>query len=136
VPSSTSRKSSRPEDGIRLADILLYEKVVGQMNTLRAEFTVLSKTKPDNSLNQLKIAIVNERLKDANRLLVGEHKPFATFEEFNSDRMPSNSDVLLVLSDYLAALARWRAAHIYQDVLHHLHWRTLDGDVEVDPAKR
>ena len=136
MPTSTSRKSSRPDDGIRRQDILIYKKVVEQMKTLKEEFTVLSKSKPDNPLNQLKVEIVNERLKDANRLLVGDHKPFSSFEEFNSDRLPTNSDVLLILSEYIAALGRWRAEHVYQDALYIWHWRTLDGDIEVGQENR
>ena len=131
MPMSTSHRNSPPEDALRVADVRLYEKVVDQLKNLKAEFTVLSKTKPDNVLNQLKVEIVNERLKDANQLLIGEHKPFASFDEFGGDKMPTNSDVLLVLSQYLAAFARWRSAHVYVDALHNHYWRTEDGDIAV-----
>jgi hypothetical protein len=131
VPISTSHRNSPPEGLLRVADVRLYEKVVGQLQNLKAEFAVLSKTKPDNALNQLKVEIVNERLKDANRLLIGEHKPFASFDEFGGDKIPTNSDVLLVLSQYLAAFDRWRSAHVYADVLNNWYWRTEDGNIAV-----
>ena len=45
-------------------------------------------------------------------LLVGKFKPFPDFETFDEDELPTNSDVMIVLSQYLNALESWRSAHI------------------------
>jgi len=118
-------------------DVAKFEKVVGQMASLRDEFSVLSKTKPDNALNQFKLDFVNEKLADANYLLSGDYKPFASFAQFDVEKLPSNSDVLVVLSQYLACLERWRSAHVqYSKADYKWLWSVEDADIEADEPTR
>jgi hypothetical protein len=135
VHTSNSRGSSRHDPELTKTDIALFEKVVAQLRTLRDELAVLSKSKPDNALNVFKLQFVNEKLAEANTLLVGEYKPFASFTAFDADNLPSNSDVVLVLSQYLTCLERWRCSHVYYDETDFKwHWRLEDGHIEAAPA--
>ncbi len=96
-------------------DIDLYEKVQSQIEQLYKEITVLSKKSPDSAINKFKLKFINEKLKEANALLVGKHKPFADFETFDEDSLPSNSDVVLILSQYLDCLEGWRSANVFKE---------------------
>ena len=46
---------------------------------------------------------VNQSIKEANELLK-EGKPYSEFESFEEEDLPTNSDVLMMLSLYLDAL--------------------------------
>jgi hypothetical protein len=124
---SSSRGRSRVNVGLQKADITLFEKVSEQLKSLRDDFAVLSKSKPDAPLNVLKVGFVNEKLTEANQLLIGAHKPFAKFDQFDPEALPSNSDVQLVLSQYLSCLEGWRSAHVVK--------RGLDWFWDVEDAR-
>lgn len=123
---SNSRGRSQPSVGLQRSDVYLHEKVVAQLDALRADFVALSKTKPDAPVNKLKADFVNEKLAEANRLVTGTHKPFEKFEQFGLDDLPSNSDVLVVVSQYLSCLEGWRSANVTKDVLG-WYWN-VDGE--------
>jgi hypothetical protein len=123
---SSSRGRSRASASLKKSDVDLFEKVSDQLKSLRDDFAVLSKSKPDAPLNPLKVSFVNEKLAEANSFLTGEHKPFKTFEQFDPDQLPSNSDVQIVLSQYLSCLEGWRSAHV---VKRGYHWEwDMDGE--------
>ncbi len=132
---SSSRGHSRAKPGLKKSDIEFFEKVSEQLQALRDDFAVLSKSKPDGPLNVLKVGFVNEKLAEANQLLTGDHKPFATFEKFDPDDLPSNSDVQLVLSQYLSCLEGWRSAHVLEDALGWA-WETAEGRISARQPSR
>ena len=133
--TSNSHGSSRPESKVKKSDVHLFEKVAAQLTALRDELAILSKSKPDNPLNAFKLEFVNEKLAEANTILVGDYKPFGSFTAFDSENLPSNSDVVLVLSQYLTCLERWRSAHVYYEVTDfEWHWRLEDGDIKAAAA--
>lgn len=78
-----------------------YHKVKGQMSTLFQEIKDLSKKSPDTQLNPFKLEYINEIIADANKILVGEYKPSKNFELFDKDDLPSNSDVVMILAQYI-----------------------------------
>jgi len=87
-------------------DVDLFEKVESQIRKLHNEMSVLSKKNPDSPINKFKLKFINEKLKEANTLLPERHKPFVDFATFDEDQLPTNSDVVLVLSQYLDCLVR------------------------------
>ncbi len=100
-----------------------FERIAGQLTAHHQEFAVQAKAKPDNPINKFKLKMLNEKLTAANALLAGPFKPFADFAEFAEADLPTNSDVALVLSTYLASLERWRSAHVFNDGYSY-YWRT------------
>jgi hypothetical protein len=100
-----------------------FERIAAQLTALHQEFSVQAKSKPDNPINKFKLKMLNEKLASANALLAGPFKPFADFAEFEEADLPTNSDVALVLTTYLASLERWRSAHVLKDGYDH-YWRT------------
>jgi hypothetical protein len=79
-----------------------------QIDRAVSDFDTLSKKKADDPVNTFKIKLVNEMLSSANSLLGKKHRPFCGFELFTEDAVPSNSDVLVVLSQYRACLDKLR----------------------------
>lgn len=77
----------------------LKEKIKSQIRTLRSEFCTLSNKHPNDQVNTFKLKYVNDTLTECNKLL-GEKKPYKDFETFDLDELPTNSDVLLMLSLY------------------------------------
>jgi hypothetical protein len=84
---------------MKLKDIDLYEKVQSQIKQLYEEITILSKKSPDNAINKFKLKFINEKLMEANVLLVGKHKPFTDFENFDEDTLPL---IAMLYSSYLS----------------------------------
>lgn len=66
--------------------------------TLTYEFRRLSEKKPNDAVNEFKLNIVNNVLAEANKEL-GKN-PINGFTQFDTDTMPTNSDVLFVLALY------------------------------------
>lgn len=79
------------------------KNVLNQVRTLKYEFQALSSKKPNDPLNNFKVKYVNQTLADANRAL-GEDKPYKDFDQFRDEELPTNSDVLMMLSLYLDKL--------------------------------
>lgn len=66
--------------------------------TLTYEFRLLSEKKPNDAVNEFKLNIVNNVLAEANKEL--GKSPINGFTQFDTDTMPTNSDVLFVLALY------------------------------------
>ena len=93
------------------ADVELYEKLHGQLLTMRTQFEALSKKNPNDVVNEFKIGLVNKMLEEINGL-IGDYKPFPDFEQFENSPRVFNSDVLLILAHYLTAMSRFKNANI------------------------
>jgi hypothetical protein len=64
-------------------------------------------------------------LEEANGLLNEKYQPFKDFKGFDKDKLPTNSDVVIVLSQYLACLENMRFDNI-QSSLGDWYW-IIDG---------
>jgi hypothetical protein len=89
-----------------------FEAVEAQVSAAREELLVLVKKNPHDALSKFKLSLVNGLLRRANALLAEDERPLADFSEFDADELPSNSDVVVVLAQYLAALENLRVKHI------------------------
>ena len=105
----------------------VFEKMRPQLEGLCNEIKELSKKKPDGSVNKFKLGMINEKLEEANSLLEGDFRPFKEFRLFDEDNLPSNSDVVVILSQYVSALNVWRSAHTHRDPANYnWYWNTTD----------
>lgn len=95
---------------MKKADVELYDKLHGQLLTMRSQFEALSKKNPNDVVNEFKIGLVNKMLADINGL-IGDFKPFPDFEQFENDPRVFNSDVLLILAQYLTSMSRFKNAN-------------------------
>lgn len=113
----------------------IFERVRHQIEVLSKELAILSKKDADAKINAFKLQIVNERLQTANSLLTGVHQPFANFREFENEQLPSVSDVVVVLSQYLSSLEGWRSANVRYDGLWWT-WNIRGASLRAEPATR
>ncbi|WP_187262950.1 hypothetical protein [Pontibacter beigongshangensis] len=95
-------------------EVNLFEKIQSQLDGLLSEITILSKKSPNDGVNKFKLKFINEVLSSANKLLGTPYKPLASFEQFDEDDLPSNSDVTFILSQYLNCFEKMRADNIYR----------------------
>lgn len=95
-----------------LSDIESLEKLIGQLQGLHSEITILAKKSPNDAVNEFKIGLINRVIKTGNKVLGPKYRPFDHFQGFDTDDLPSNSDVALVLAQYMEEAERYRADNI------------------------
>jgi hypothetical protein len=84
-----------------------YETLNPLLEAMYKEFQDLSRKKPDGQVGQTKVRMVNRLLKAVHKLLEGEANR-NYLDELNEDDLPQNSDVVLILSQTVAAMAAFR----------------------------
>jgi hypothetical protein len=115
-------------------DIELLEKLIGHLQGLYDEITLLAKKSPNDGLNPFKLKLVNKVLESANALLKGSYRPFDDFEQFDSDDLPSNSDVTMMLTQYMEQTERYRSDHVVQTSSGRWYYQ-IKGSVSDVPSK-
>lgn len=114
-----------------------FERIQAQLQSLYVEVGALSKKKPDDAINKFKLRLVNGVLGECGELLGQSHQPIAGFTTFSEEELPTNSDVLMVVSLYLNALEKFRADNITQDYTG-WYW-VIDGsqsDIKTGPPRK
>ncbi len=110
-------------------DVERFEKINGQLEGVYEEITSLSKKSPNDSVNKFKLRFINGLLTEANSILDDKHKPFNDFSSFDEDTLPSNSDIVFILAQYLSGMENKRTENIKQQALSpHWYW-VIDGAV-------
>lgn len=97
---------------LTLKDINEMEKLIGQLKGHHKELSALAKKSPNDGVNDFKLKFVNITLQNCNKLLVSKYKPFADFDTFDTDDLPSNSDVTFILSQYMESIEKMRSDNI------------------------
>lgn len=100
---------------MKKAGIDIFEKVQTQLEGLLSEITILAKKSPNDGVNKFKLKFINEILIQANSVLGKTYKPLETFDVFDEDDLPSNSDVTFIVSQYLNCLEKLRADNIMME---------------------
>lgn len=103
-----------------------FEKLQAQLEGLHNEISALSKKSQNDALNKFKLKFVNRIISDSNELLGENYKPFSDFETFEENDMPTNSDVAMMLTQYLSCFEKLRADNVKQE---RLNWFwVIDGE--------
>ena len=85
----------------------LYEVIRPLLQGMYSEFKEFSKKKPEAVLSESKIRVVNRLLEACREVLCAE--PTLKFLDLlDEDVVPQNSDVVLMLSQYEAAMSKFR----------------------------
>ena len=98
----------------RKEDIPEFEKLEQQLHSFLTEISELSKKKPNDPLNKFKLKFINGALEKLNRILADD-RPFPDFQLFDVDDLPTNSDVVVILAQYAAAVYRFRVENTEYD---------------------
>lgn len=110
------------------------EKLIGQLQGLHDEITQLVKKSPNDALNPFKLKLVNNVLESANALLRDRYRPFDDFDRFDLDDLPSNSDVTMILAQYMEQAERFRSDNVGRDPLGRWYYQ-VDGKLSDIPSK-
>ena len=110
-----------------------FETLDGQLQAFYTEMNTLVKKNPNDALNSFKLKLVNSALQRSNAILGKTRRPFADFDQFDEASMPTTSDVLVIVSQYLSALEQLRTENIYFD-LYKWRWLVDDQDEEIRTA--
>ncbi len=99
-----------------------YTTTYPLLKAMYDEIGVLSKKKPDATLSESKVKLINRLLTDVRNMLVDE--PQNKYLDLIDDAaLPQYSDVILALSQYVAAMAGFRARYFGYDGADH-RWFT------------
>ncbi|HUW14432.1 MAG TPA: hypothetical protein VM537_32210 [Anaerolineae bacterium] len=97
---------------MKRAEVDSFYKLFGQLTGLYDELAILSKKNPNDAINKFKLKFINSVLSGANQLLGKDYSPFDDFKVFDEDDMPRNSDVVLILSQYLQCFDKLHADNV------------------------
>lgn len=88
------------------------EKLIGQLEGLHSEISQLARKSPNDGLNVFKLRLVNKVLSIAGEVLPATYIPFTDFTAFDEAALPSNSDVTMILAQYMQEAERFRSANV------------------------
>ncbi|HEV7667794.1 MAG TPA: hypothetical protein VGS22_04670 [Thermoanaerobaculia bacterium] len=96
------------------AEISDFELLHAKLQGLYDEVLTLSKKSPSDALNKFKIRIANNIMAAANAFLLaqGEALPVDGVEQLDDTDLPFNSDVVMILSQYLQCLEKLRSDNV------------------------
>jgi hypothetical protein len=95
-------------------DITEFERLDGLLRGAYKEMQALAKKNPNDAVNQFKLTLINGLLKRVNNLISDGLRPVDGFEQFDTEKLPSVSDVLFVLAQYAEGLEHIRSENIVQ----------------------
>jgi hypothetical protein len=95
-----------------IEEINNFEKTQAQLESLHVEISALTKKSSNDALNKFKLKFVNKILEDANILLGGKYVPFDGFDKFDENDLPTNSDVTMMLGQYLNCMEKLRSDNL------------------------
>lgn len=103
-----------------------YERLVPMLEAAHREMSELSKKKQDGIVNALKIKMLNRLLAQISPVI--EDDPSHAFVDMlEEETLPQNSDVVLILSQWKAALEQFKDRHYGYDTDHMLRWFTQEN---------
>lgn len=103
-----------------------YDRLVPMLEAAHREMTELSKKKQDGVVNSLKITMLNRLLAELSKVI--EKDPSHSFVDMlDEETLPQNSDAVLVLSQWQAALKQYKNRHYGYDSSNGEHrWFTVE----------
>ena len=104
----------------------LFDSYEQEIEAMYEEIGLLSKKKPDGAVNKFKLKFINEILDKVNERLGADYLPLAKFTGFDESDMPTNSDVVFILSQYMKSMDRFRH-HNTELSMGRYYWILDDG---------
>ena len=108
------------------AEVDTYEMLHPMLEKIAFEVRELSKKKQDGALNELKVKMINRILTQIKDLLKNE--PSVQFLDLlDTESLPTNSDSILIISQYDAALSAFHEKYYgYDELSHTQRWFTKE----------
>ena len=89
---------------------MLFPMVNSDLNEIRE----LSKKKQDEPLNKFKVKTINKKLEQV-KMILSDEPTFEFLELLDEDTLPSNSDAVLMISQYIKAMEQFKAKYYTRD---------------------
>ncbi len=121
-----ARKTSK-SDGPTREQAQQIDLVAPLLKAITAEVRELSKKKQDGILSPLKVTSINRLLTDV-KLGLGEDPSTRYLDLLDPDDLPQNSDAVIVLTQWEAAVAQFRDRYFGWDGSSHV-WFLAGGTV-------
>lgn len=113
------------------ADVNKYEMLEKLLASIYEEMKEFSKKKPDEPLNKFKVKNVNRVLEQVKEIMKDE--PTNEFLDLlDDDSLPSNSDSILIIGQFNAAMAQYRSKYFrkYQSGIGQNIWSTQEKPID------
>ncbi len=126
MAKKSNNKNYPSEENVRQ-----FEMLSEMIDAIYIEMKEFSKKKPDEPLNKFKVKNVNRILEKVKDVLISQ--PTSMFLDLLDDEtLPSNSDAILIIAQYKAALARFKDDFwLYDDWdEHEWRWSTKENPIE------
>jgi len=107
-----------------------FEKLKVQLDSLHQEMSMLAKKSPNDAVNTFKIKLINVTIASCNEFFGVQYRPFADFNIFSVDELPTNSDITFIISQYIECAEKFRSDNIRQQGGYWL-WNITDSKEEV-----
>lgn len=96
------------------ADVSKYEMLAKMLESIYNEMKEFAKKKPDEPLNKFKVKMINRVLEQIKEIMKNE--PTNEFLDLlDEDALPSNSDSILIIGQFNAAMERFRGKYYMVD---------------------
>ena len=109
--------------------IKMFEMLFPMISSDLSEIRELSKKKQDEPLNKFKVKTINKKLEQIKTILIDE-PTFEFLELLDADTLPSNSDAVLNISQFIQAMNQFRTKYYTKDssdfevLSEHFSWKT------------
>jgi hypothetical protein len=91
-----------------------FEELSGQLTGIYDAMSLPPKKSPTDSVNKFKLKLINQQIADCNTMLSVKHRPFDDFDQFSQDVISQNSDVVLIVAQYLQCMEKLRADNVVE----------------------
>jgi hypothetical protein len=115
-------------------DVATYERFFPMLQAAHREMSELSKKKQDGIVNSLKIRNINRLLENFKNII--DKDPIKDYVELlDGEELPQNSDVVLLLSQWQAALHQYKLRHHGRESIHEPErWFTVENPRRSQPG--
>jgi hypothetical protein len=99
-----------------------FDPLEVQLQSFYSEITAISSKKPDNPINKFKLNFINQTFENVNKVLGDDYLPFPDFRQFDENDLPTASDVVMMLAQYLKCMDRFYSDHTFKKD-YDMYWR-------------
>jgi hypothetical protein len=103
-----------------------YELLYPLLTSILFEVKELSKKKQDEPLNKLKVGMINKILTQIKNDVLSEDPSLEFLDLLDSETLPTNSDAVLTIAQYDAAMKQFKAKHYGYDEHSKRRWFTKE----------
>ncbi len=100
------------ENQLTAKDVDRFETLFGQIMAMYNEYSLLSRKDPNSPLNPFKITFLNTLILAMNKFLGKYSQPFDVVA-FDEAALPTYSDVVVILSQYIASFEKMKSDCVY-----------------------